>query len=147
MITLKEIQAAAVTLIQAHAYFTGETVIKDVGASDDQIGQALEDRGFVVVVVPILGGAMIGQGKDKVLVNADLMVTIWVNPKTNPESGKANKDIAEAIEKLVAAMLEYNDCEKVPNSKFKLAADAFNISTFDGGLFAYDVFFQRQCAF
>ena len=146
MITLKEIQAAAVTLIEAHAFFAGETVIQDLGNSDDLLGQTLEERGFAVVVVPVLGGAMISQGKDKVLVNADLMVTLYINPKTNPESGKANKDMGEAIESLVAAMLEYDQCEKVPHSKFKLASDAFNISTFDGGLFAYDVFFQRQCA-
>jgi hypothetical protein len=145
MITLKEIQTAAVTLIAAHPFFAGETVLNDQGNSDDLLGQKLEERGFAVVVVPVLGGAMIGQGKDRVLVNVDLMVTLYLNPKTNPESGRANKDMGGAIESLVAAMLEYDRCEKLPHSKFKLASDAFNISTFDGGLFAYDVFFQRQC--
>ncbi len=145
MITLKEVQPAAVTLIEANAYFEDEEVIRDVGNSDDLIGNTLSDRGFVVVVLPVLGGAMTSAGKDKVVVNADLMVTIYINPKVNAEDGKANKDIGEAVEKLVASMLEYDNCEKVPASRFKLSTDAFNISTFDPGLFTYDVFFQRQC--
>ena len=145
MITLKEVQAEAVALITAHAYFAGETVIEDVGMSDDAIGAALQDRGFCVVVLPVLGGAMTSQGKGTAVLNVDLMVTLYVNPKTNAEAGKANKDIVEAIEKLVAAVLDYDQCEKVPESKFKLAPDAFNISTFDPGTFTYDVFFNRKC--
>jgi hypothetical protein len=145
LIAFEDVQHDAATTIAAHAYFAGESVIEDLGNQQSAIEAALRDRGFVLVVCPVLRGKVHSQGDGLCIINTDLFFQILLNPAVNSQSTGANKDLYLGLHNAVAALIEKNPTN--PNDRYKLNPEnGIELSSFDPGLWAYDVSFTKLAA-
>jgi hypothetical protein len=155
MLAFKDVQSTAKTTIEAFevdavTYFDGESVIADAGTSIAAIQSALGPandgetaaRGFVVIVAMPTGGAIIQQTAGVALVNASLVVWFLSNPDVNSASTGAQKDILEATQNGVAALLSYEDDS---GDHFELTSVPKLIES-NEGWHGYEVEFNKQVA-
>jgi hypothetical protein len=139
LIAFKDIQKDARDTIAAKPYFAGEQVIEDKGNQKTEIETALRTRGFVVIVCPVLKGKVHSQADGVCVINAGLFIQIELNPAVNGSGTGAQKDLYLGLHEAVAALIEKAAIN--PNDRYKLASEenAIELSSFDPGLWAYDV--------
>jgi hypothetical protein len=139
VIALKDVQTAARDLIAGHAYFASENVIDDRGVSDPVIEKALRERGICVVVEPILAGKVTTHGGKIAVVDCEIFIQIQINPVIN----NGAKDIYLGISNIVAALTAPGPIN--PNDRFflKPEGNAIQLSSFEPGLWAYDLTFTK----
>lgn len=139
MIALADVQSTVQSLLEAAAYFSGESVLEDLGAIEPDRNQALEGRGFCVTVLPLLRGTLRSQAQGKAVLQVLVLVLVEINPATNPAA--ANKDIYEACAAVVAAVLAYSQIN--PEDRFSLGPEPLEFSDHDPGLLSYIVTFTK----
>ena len=148
MIALANIQAAIQTVIAANAYLSGISVIVDNGLQDPAIEDQLVGKGFVIVIPPILGGKTLTQAGGKIVLLADVMVRVMVNPEANATANTgAQKGTYEAIAAVTKAVLGWRPAGGLPGTSEKLfeaSNDFLAISNFDAGLIIYDLTFTKH---
>lgn len=148
MLSIGSIQTTLQTAIAAHPYFSGISVIVDDGRQDLAIETQLTGNGFVVVIPPVLGGKTLSQGGGRLLIAAEVMVRVMLNPEANAAAGTgAQKGAYAAIAAITAAVLGWRPAGGLPGTSEKLfeaAADFLAISNFDPGLIIYDLNFLKH---
>lgn len=137
-IDITEVQQAAKDTIQAAAYFAGKVVLLDNGAIQAHEEEALDASGECVVVGPVLGADLSGQGSGAGLV----IVGIGVQYKINPAKSQTN--VLEMLKKGTAALLAYSVNDKRNN--FSLAQGFFELWLDDQGVRAYQAFYEKLAA-
>lgn len=148
MLSIANIQTTLQAAIAAHPYFAGITVIVDDGRQDAAIETQLTGNGFVVVIPPVLGGKALSQAGGKLLLAAEVMVRVMLNPEANSAAGTgAQKGAYAAIAAVTAAVLGWRPAGGLPGTSEKLfeaSADFLAISNFDPGLIIYDLSFTKH---
>lgn len=142
MISFKNVIPKVQELLEAVPYFAGEQVITDDGTKDSVVEKALRDRGFCVVIAPIMHAPKKDSQASLSIVSANVFIIVQVNPKINATT--ARKNIYEAIQAIVVKLKAYAGVNQ--NDRFDIADDAIELSSFDPGLWAYDLTFTKQAA-
>ncbi len=142
MTLLKDIQDLTVDTIALGTvalpdYFDNELVTKDIGLSKDRIENALNERGFVVVVDLPMRGKLYADGPGTAETYVTIPVCIQVNPTKNADV--AQKDILEAVDTVCDALLAYGTGAE----RFETEDDSFYLSVDDMGLLTYVLFFKK----
>jgi hypothetical protein len=143
MIAFEDAQQHATDLIAAHAYFSGETVIAELGLGSDAREAALNGRGICVSVLPLDEGRASSQGTAAAGVRVSVITLLEVNPRVNAE--QAQKDVYLAIKAIKAALLAYTGVN--PNDRYSVAERAFDFSDHDPGLLGYLQTFNKIVVF
>jgi hypothetical protein len=141
---LYELTALMQTAIRANALISSKaiSVIVDEGLQDSEISTALETKGAVVLVLPVMSLSRRDQSGSSAVLEADLTVKLMVNPKANVDQ-RTNLNIYEAIVAIITALVKY---ARHPGGEFFKAAETVcGISAFDPGLWVYDLFFTKEC--
>lgn len=148
MLSLSNIQTTLQSAIAANPYFSGISIIVDDGLQDPAIETQLTGKGFVIVIPPVLGGKALSQAGGKVLLSAEVMVRVMLNPEANAAAGTgAQKGAYAAIAAVTASVLGWRPAGGLPGTSEKLfeaAADFLAISNFDPGLIIYDLSFTKH---
>jgi hypothetical protein len=144
MIDLKDIQAAAATLISAHAYFTGWTVIQDDGAKKQQREAALNDSaiGRVIEINLPVDGDQTDDGPAVSEGYASFSVEVAINPEINSALGASAVNPLEAVENVFAAL--FRDASASGTNRFEAMEKPWALLVYDPGLIVYGCFFRRS---
>jgi hypothetical protein len=153
-----EIQQHATDLIAAHPYFSGHSVLVDLGLVKADMAAALKTKGFALCVFPLLGGVLLDSGTGKGVQNVRVVVHWEINPTVNavqatpevedpptPEGapGSASLDIYKILSAVESALLAYAPVN--PNDRYKCSQGAFNFLENDAGLLSYNQHFEKLC--
>ncbi len=147
---LSELQALARTALLAHSYYTSKEVevVDHRGLSDDVVEQYTRDKGAVVVVCPITTVKIRDQAGKTWIVDAEIMVKLRINQDVNSDTSKGGKevDIYELIAATISAL-----CGRTrhPGGEFFQAGgmgdkQVATLSSFDAGLWCYDMLFTKE---
>ncbi len=140
MIPLTAIQAAAKTLIAASVYFSGQTIIADVGNAHNEREQALKSPGqYVSVTLPAMF-RVTDQGAGRIVGVGVLPIYAAVNPQV-PDAKPILEMCIEIKNALVGEVL------KNEHERWRLdEAESAIIQTFnDPGKLEYLMMFTKLC--
>jgi len=135
MIKLEDLQEHARGLIAANAYFSGETVLAELGLSSDDRESALNTRGFCISVLPIDEGRKSSQGAGAAVKSVSVVCLLEIQPKVNAGTGGAGKDIYQALRAVESSLLGYSPVN--PSDRYSVHERAWDFSDHDPGLLAY----------
>lgn len=156
MLALSAIQTTVAAAISAAPYFVTGTpagqfsasvpVIVDDGNQHSAIEAGLRDKGFVVVLPPILSAARADQGGHTrtALLNAEFVVRLLVNVEVNTSSIGANRNLYDAITAATAAVLAITPASG--DRRFEASPGFLTLVTYDDGLVGYDLAFSKLSA-
>jgi len=143
MLSLASMQSTVAAAINANAYFsTAPSVvcISDDGLQDSAIETQLRSKGCVVVVPPILRATRRDFGGGKLLIDAEIVVRILVNP--NAAAGGASRNVYTAIASVTQAVLSWVPAT-VGDRRFETSEDFLQIAVNDTGLLGYHLLFTK----
>ena len=143
MLSLASMQSTVAAAINANAYFlTAPSVvcISDDGLQDSAIETQLRSKGCVVVVPPILRATRRDFGGGKLLIDAEIVVRILVNPHVNAAAGGASRNVYTAIASVTQAVLSWVPAT-VGDRRFETSEDFLQIAVNDTGLLGYHLLF------
>ena len=144
MMSLSSMQSTAAAAIAANAYFTASPAVScivDDGLQDSTIENALRSMGCIVVIPPILRAARRDVGAGKILLEAEMVVRVLVNPQVNAATGGANRNIYQMVAAASQAIMAW--VPGLGDRKFETAEEFFQLITSDSGLLSYDVYFTK----
>jgi hypothetical protein len=145
MIALESVIPKVKELLVAVPYFVGQSIIDDDGSTEklNETEKALRDKGFCVIIGPIMRFPKRDNATTLSIVNAEIFIIVQINPPVNKV--KAQRNIYEAVRSVVRALAAYTGTN--PNDRFELAPEGGDLSSFDQGLWAYDLTFHKQAVF
>lgn len=119
-------------------------VVEDDGTRDKLIERHLRTKGFCCVVEPLLIGDVRDQIDFAGIIDVEIMVKLMLNPDQNSktDSGGADVGIASAIKATLQALC--GATRHPGGERFKMTPQAFYLSTFDPGLWSYDLIFRKE---
>jgi hypothetical protein len=126
-------------------YFLNDSVISDDGNQRDTIEQALEDRGFVVIVDPPVSGKIYNRAPSIAHCDVLIPVHVQVNPKTNPAG--AGVSITVALQEVICAILQYAGLDGDNADRYDVDDTPFELVVNDDGLYAYVILFRKTVVF
>ena len=135
MIKLEDLQEHARGLIAANAYFAGETVLAELGLSNDDREKALQTRGICVSVLPLDEGRKSSQGAGAAVKSVSVICLLEIQPAVNASASGAQKEIYRAIRAVEASLLGYAPTN--PTDRYSVNERAWDFSDHDSGLLAY----------
>ena len=141
---LSALTALVKTAIAASALVQEKTiaVIVDEGLQDDEVSEALEKKGAVILVLPVMSVGRRDQSGNAAILEAELTVKLMISPKSNRDNN-TNLNIYDAIVAIVSALVKYS---RHPGGEFFKCSDTVaGLSAFDPGLWVYDLFFTKEC--
>ena len=145
MLSLASMQSTVAAAITANVYFsTAPSVvcIADDGLQDSAIENQLRSKGCVVVVPPILRAMRRDIGGGKLLLDAEIVVRVLVNPHVNASVGGANRNIYSAVAAATQAVLSWTP-STAGDRRFETADDFLQIAVNDTGLLGYHILFTK----
>jgi hypothetical protein len=140
MLGIASIQTTVRGLIAAHADFSSDLVVANVGASEGAIEDALASRGVAVEVLPVYEATTPEHGgSGSSIAIAEVIVFLSVNPKTNPTG--ANLDIRTGVRSVIESVLNYTPGKG--DRTFELGTPVFRLTEFHPGLVQYEIHFLK----
>ena len=140
-----EIQPHAVSLIQAHAYFSGHTVLENVGLSTAAIAAAIKSKGFCIWVNPLAGAVRQGTGGNGKSPELARVVVQWkFNARRNAQQNAplAIYHILSAVENALLTYAPINPNDRYTCHEVKYTEQ---VQEGDDGLFCYLQQFEKLC--
>lgn len=139
---LKDAQELLRSTIADYSYFSGKTVIADVGLSKDAIEIAVNNSGFCVVVDLPIACDLMQRGPGVSECNVTFPVHVQVNPTVNAANGGAGVNVLEAIDSVCSAVLGYEGTDST--DRFEHEEKPFELVVNDAGLLAYVIWFRTM---
>ena len=125
-------------------YFLNDLVVSDDGTKRGEIEQALEDRGFVVIVDPPVSGKIYARAPGVAHSDVLIPIHVQVNPKTNPAG--AGVSITVALQNVLAAILQW-EADGDNANQFETDDTNFELVMGDDGLYAYVILLRKTVCF
>lgn len=140
---LTTIQEELRTLVAAHPYFNGISVISDDNGADRSMEEALETKGLCVVISEVLTAEFKAQSKSRIAFYARCSVKIRFNRKVNAVQG-APKRPAEAIQSVIEAIISNQTSKGEEQFNFIPEGEFVYPAADDEGLNSWVVSVQKQ---
>ena len=145
MLSLASMQSTVAAAITANAFFSASpavSCIADDGLQDSAIETQLRSVGCVVVVPPILRAMRRDLGAGKLLLDAEIVVRVLVNPHVNASVGGANRNVYSAVAAATQAVLSWIPAT-AGDRRFETSEDFLQIAVNDTGLLGYHLLFTK----
>jgi hypothetical protein len=145
MLSLASMQSTVAAAINANAFFSSAPsvlCISDDGLQDSAIETQLRSKGCVVVIPPILRAMRRDIGGGKLLLDAEIVVRVLVNPHVNTAAGGANRNVYSAVAAATQAVLSWVP-SSVGDRRFETSEDFMQIAVNDTGLLGYHLLFTK----
>ena len=146
MISLHEVQQDAVDILSALAAFTATPavpVLLDDFLQDEAVEGALNGVGVCVLVSPIMNGTQTSAAGRVVVLRAEFVVQVLVNPTRNADTGGADRNMLELVEAVVTG-LTAND-PGPGEQRYTVPANFLNLDAQPDGVISYHVQIVKPC--
>lgn len=146
MISLHEVQQDAVDILSALSAFTtapAVPVLLDDGLKDEAVETALNGVGACVLVSPVMNGTQTSTAGRVVVLRAEFVVQVMLNPVQNAETGGADRNILELVEAVVSGLTASDPGPG--EQRYTVPANFLNLSVDDDGVFSYHVQVIKPC--
>ena len=146
MISLHEVQQGAVDILSALSAFTtapAVPVLLDDGLKDEAVETALNGVGACVLVSPVMVGTQTSTAGRVVVLRAEFVVQVMLNPVQNAETGGADRNILELVEAVVSGLTASDPGPG--EQRYTVPANFLNLSVDDDGVFSYHVQVIKPC--
>lgn len=147
MIALSEVQQDAVDILGRLSAFTDSPavpVLLDDGLKDEEVEDALNGVGACVLVSPVMNGTQTSTAGRVVVLRAEFVVQVMLNPKTNAATGGADRNILELVEAVVSGLTASDPGPG--EQRYTVPPNFLNLSVDDDGVFSYHVQAIKPCA-
>lgn len=146
MISLHEVHQDAVDILGRLSAFTtapAVPVLLDDGLRDEAVENALNGVGACVLVSPVMNGTQTSAAGRVVVLRAEFVVQVMLNPVQNAETGGADRNILELVEAVVTGL---TSSDPGPGEqRYTVPANFLNLSVDEDGVFSYHVQLIKPC--
>lgn len=145
---LTELTGLVKEALEAAAYFSGVTVVKDEGQGFRAVEEALNGSGFCLVVSPVTEVTPREQAGDSWLADASIVVKLMINPEKNDAAGGAGKAYGPAIVAVLDAVTRRAAAASTGRTRhpggeyFKFVGGQLGDGS--AGLMVYDLVFDKE---
>lgn len=147
MLALGSIQSTVAAAIAANAYVAqapAVAVINDDGLQDREIELQLRTKGCLVVVPPIVRAVRRDKGGRTLLMDAEVVVRVALNPQVNASATGAQRNIYALISAATQAVMSW--VPAAGDYRFDTSEELLQLVTNDPGLIAYELSFSKSAS-
>lgn len=151
MLSLTNILTTIQSQIGANALFSQwytplddstNSIFIDDGTKSAAIDSSKQNRGFAVVIAPILRAKKSdGGGAGRIVLTAEAMVWVVINPEIN-SAQTPPMVMPDMIKTVIESVLGYTPIS-ANDRKFTMPDDALELHQHDAGVFQYNLFFTK----
>ena len=147
MLALGSIQSTVAAAIAANAYIAqapAVTVINDDGLQDREIEVQRRTKGCLVVVPPVVRAVRRDKGGRTLLMDAEVVVRVEINPQVNAAVTGAQRNIYSLIQAVAKGLMDWNPGPG--DYRFEATEEWLQLVTNDPGLIAYELSFAKSAS-
>jgi hypothetical protein len=146
VISLHEVQQDAVDILSRQSAFTtapAVPVLLDDALQDEAVEDALNGVGACVLVSPVMTGTQTSTAGRLVVLRAELVVQVLVNPTRNADTGGAGRNMLELVEAVVSGLTASDPGPG--EQRYTVPANFLNLDPQPDGVISYHVQIVKPC--
>lgn len=147
MLALGSIQSTVAAAIAANPYIAqapAVAVINDDGLQDREIEVQRRTNGSLVVVPPVVRAVRRDKGGRTLLMDAEVVVRVEINPQVNAAVTGTQRNIYSLIQAVAKALMDWNPGPG--DYRFEATEEWLQLVTNDPGLIAYELSFSKSAS-